>query len=54
MKENEKRWRSYLKIEFPDSLTEEHIEDFKNYLQHILSINNEGVVVKKVDWITNQ
>ncbi len=53
MKDNKKRWRSYLKIEFPDSFTEEHIEELKKSLQEILSINNQGSVVKKVDYTTN-
>lgn len=53
MKENKKRWRSYLTIEFPDSFTEEHIEELKKSLQEMLSINNKGSVVKKVDYITN-
>jgi hypothetical protein len=53
MKEKEKRWRSYLTIEFPDSFTEEHIEKLKVSLQEILSINNRGAIVKKVDLISN-
>lgn len=54
MKDNKKKWRSYLKIEFPDHFTEEHIEELRRALQDLLSINNQGTVVKKVDWITNE
>ena len=55
MKENKKKWRSYLTIEFPDNFTEEHIEVLKKSLQEILSINNlTDVVVKKVDYTTNE
>lgn len=42
-----------MKIEFPDSFTEKHIEELKKSLQEILSINNQGAVVKKVDYTTN-
>jgi hypothetical protein len=53
MKEKEKRWRSYLKVEFPDKFTEEQIQAVKATLQEILDRNNRGVVVKKVDFISN-
>jgi hypothetical protein len=49
----EKRWRSYLKVEFPDNFTEEHIEKLKVSLQEMLSINNQGAIVKKIDFISN-
>lgn len=54
MKEkNTKKW-SYLTVEFPDNFTKEHVEEFGKYLQYILSINNKGIVVKKVDCVSNQ
>lgn len=51
----ERKFRSYLIVEFPDNdkFTEEHIGKLKEELQEMLSICNQGAVVKKVDFITN-
>jgi hypothetical protein len=53
MNKTEKRWRSYLMVEFPDKFTEEQIRATKATLQEILDRNNRGVVIKKVDFISN-
>lgn len=40
-------------IEFPDKFTEEQIQAVKVSLQEIIDRNNRGVVIKKVDFISN-
>ena len=40
---------SYLRIDFPSTFTQEHIEKLQIALQEMLSINNRGAIVKKVD-----
>ncbi len=53
MKENKRKWKSYLKIQFPDHLTEEHIQKLKESLQEIFSIKNPGTIVQKIDYMSN-
>lgn len=53
MNNTSKKWKSYLQIEFPPNFTQEHIEKLKISLQEILSINNPGAKVIKVDYTTN-